>query len=84
MTGTAFTEAEEFQQIYALDVIQIPPNTPIQRVDKDDLIFRTKAGKLRAIANEIENTTLRANRSSSVPILSQITKKLRVTSTNAA
>ena len=84
MTGTAFTEAEEFQQIYALDVIQIPPNKPIQRVDKDDLIFRTKAGKLRAIANEIENTTLRANRSSSVPILSQITKKLRVTSTNAA
>ena len=54
MTGTAFTEAEEFQQIYALDVIQIPPNRPIARVDKDDLIFRTKAGKLRAIANEIE------------------------------
>ncbi|MBR2587070.1 preprotein translocase subunit SecA [Candidatus Saccharibacteria bacterium] len=54
MTGTAFTEAEEFQQIYALDVIQIPPNKPIIRVDKDDLIFRTKAGKLRAIANEIE------------------------------
>ena len=54
MTGTAFTEAEEFQQIYALDVIQIPPNRPIARVDKDDLIFRTKAGKIRAIANEIE------------------------------
>ena len=54
MTGTSFTEAEEFQQIYALDVIQIPPNKPIARVDKDDLIFRTKAGKLRAIANEIE------------------------------
>ncbi|MBQ8996988.1 preprotein translocase subunit SecA [Candidatus Saccharibacteria bacterium] len=54
MTGTAFTEAEEFQQIYALDVIQIPPNKPIARVDKDDLIFRTKAGKLRAIASEIE------------------------------
>ena len=54
MTGTAFTEAEEFQQIYALDVIQIPPNRPIARVDKDDLIFKTKAGKIRAIANEIE------------------------------
>lgn len=53
MTGTAFTEAEEFQQIYALDVIQIPPNKPIQRVDKDDLIYRTKAGKLKAIAEEI-------------------------------
>ena len=53
MTGTAFTEAEEFQQIYALDVIQIPPNKPIQRVDKDDLIYKTKSGKLKAIANEI-------------------------------
>ena len=53
MTGTAFTEAEEFQQIYALDVIQIPPNKPITRVDKDDLIYKTKAGKLKAIANEI-------------------------------
>ncbi len=54
MTGTAFTEAEEFQQIYALDVIQIPPNRPIARVDKDDLIFKTKAGKIRAIAEEIK------------------------------
>ena len=54
MTGTAFTEAEEFQQIYALDVIQIPPNRPIIRVDKDDLIYKTKAGKLRAIAEEIK------------------------------
>jgi len=54
MTGTAFTEAEEFQQIYALDVIQIPPNKPIQRIDKDDLIYKTKAGKLKAIAREIQ------------------------------
>ena len=54
MTGTAFTEAEEFQQIYALDVIQIPPNKPITRVDKDDLIYKTKAGKLKAIAEEIK------------------------------
>ncbi len=54
MTGTAFTEAEEFQQIYALDVIQIPPNKPIARVDKDDLIYKTKAAKLKAIANEIK------------------------------
>lgn len=53
MTGTAFTEAEEFQQIYALDVIQIPPNKPIIRVDKDDLIYKTKAGKLKAIAEAI-------------------------------
>ena len=54
MTGTAFTEADEFQQIYALDVIQIPPNKPIARVDKDDLIYKTKAGKLKAIAHEIQ------------------------------
>ena len=54
MTGTAFTEAEEFQQIYALDVIQIPPNKPIIRVDKDDLIYKTKAEKLKAIAEEIK------------------------------
>ena len=54
MTGTAFTEAEEFQQIYALDVIQIPPNKPIIRVDKDDLIYKTKAGKLKAIAEAIQ------------------------------
>ncbi|MBR6168699.1 preprotein translocase subunit SecA [Candidatus Saccharibacteria bacterium] len=54
MTGTAFTEAEEFQQIYALDVVQIPPNKPIIRVDKDDLIYRTTAAKLKAIANEVK------------------------------
>ena len=54
MTGTAFTEAEEFQQIYALNVIQIPPNRPIKRIDKDDLIFRTEAGKLRAIVHTIQ------------------------------
>ena len=54
MTGTAFTEAEEFQQIYSLDVIQIPPNRPIARIDKDDLIYRTEAGKIRAIVKEVE------------------------------
>ena len=54
MTGTAFTEAEEFQQIYALDVIQIPPNRPIVRVDKDDLIYKTKAAKLKAIAEAVK------------------------------
>ena len=54
MTGTAFTEAEEFQQIYALDVIKIPPNKKIARVDKDDLIYRTEAAKLKAIAAEVK------------------------------
>ncbi len=55
MTGTAFTEAEEFQQIYSLDVIQIPPNRPIQRVDKDDLIYRTEQGKLNAIVKAVKH-----------------------------
>ena len=54
MTGTAFTEAEEFQQIYSLDVIQIPSNRPIARVDKEDLIFKTEKGKLKAVADAIK------------------------------
>jgi preprotein translocase subunit SecA len=54
MTGTAFTEAEEFQQIYELDVIQIPSNRPIARVDHDDLIFKSETGKLKAVADAIK------------------------------
>lgn len=54
MTGTAFTEAEEFQQIYSLDVIQIPPNRTIAREDKEDLIFKTEKGKLKAVADVIK------------------------------
>lgn len=54
MTGTAFTEAEEFQQIYSLDVIQIPSNRPIARNDKEDLIFKTEKGKLKAVADAIK------------------------------
>lgn len=54
MTGTAFTEAEEFQQIYSLDVVQIPPNRPVVREDKQDLIFRTEKAKLKAIADAIK------------------------------
>jgi preprotein translocase subunit SecA len=54
MTGTAFTEAEEFQQIYSLDVIQIPSNRPIQRIDHEDLIFKTEKAKLKAVAEAIK------------------------------
>jgi len=54
MTGTAFTEAEEFQQIYSLDVIQVPSNRPIQRIDHEDLIFKTEKGKLKAVADAIK------------------------------
>ena len=54
MTGTAFTEAEEFQQIYGLDVIQIPTNRPVQRVDHEDQIYKTETGKIKAIVKEVE------------------------------
>ncbi len=54
MTGTAFTEAEEFQQIYGLDVIQIPTNKPIKRIDHEDQIFKTEAGKIKAIVKEVK------------------------------
>ncbi|MCX6728786.1 MAG: preprotein translocase subunit SecA, partial [Candidatus Saccharibacteria bacterium] len=53
MTGTAYTEAEEFQQIYSLDVIQVPPNKPLIRDDKQDLIFKTEKAKLKAVAGAI-------------------------------
>lgn len=54
MTGTAYTEAEEFQQIYSLDVIQVPPNKPIVREDREDLIFKSEKGKLKAVADAIK------------------------------
>lgn len=54
MTGTAFTEAEEFQQIYGLDVIQIPPNKPIARVDHNDKIFKTERGKIKALIEDVK------------------------------
>jgi preprotein translocase subunit SecA len=54
MTGTAFTEAEEFQQIYSLDVVQVPANRPLIRDDRADLIFRSEKAKLKAIADAIK------------------------------
>ncbi|MGD8414080.1 MAG: preprotein translocase subunit SecA, partial [Candidatus Latescibacterota bacterium] len=53
MTGTAETEAEEFQKIYKLDVAVIPTNEPVRRVDYEDQIFRTKREKYNAIVEEI-------------------------------
>jgi preprotein translocase subunit SecA len=55
MTGTAATEAEEFNQIYKLEVLEIPPNRQIARVDRSDKIFRTRAGKYAAIIEEVKN-----------------------------
>ncbi len=54
MTGTAKTEEEEFRNIYNMYVIEIPTNKPIIRIDNPDLMYATKAGKYRAIVNEIE------------------------------
>ncbi len=54
MTGTALTEAEEFQQVYGLDVIEIPSNKPLIREDHVDLIYKTEDGKYRAIVEKIK------------------------------
>jgi len=54
MTGTAATESEEFHRIYKLNVLSIPTNQPAIRMDKQDLIFLSKIGKYRAIAQDIE------------------------------
>ena len=53
MTGTATTERDEFEQIYKLDVIEIPTNKPVIREDQDDIIYKTEAGKFRAVINNI-------------------------------
>ena len=56
MTGTALTEEEEFREIYGLDVIEIPPNKKVIRVDHDDLVFGTHREKINAIVEEIIET----------------------------
>jgi preprotein translocase subunit SecA len=53
MTGTADTEAEEFHQIYKLDVVMIPTNKPMVRADNPDLVYKNERGKFRAVLNEI-------------------------------
>ncbi len=54
MTGTALTEAEEFGNIYGLEVTEVPTNLPVQRIDEDDEVYRTVEEKYRAIVNEIK------------------------------
>ncbi|EJF80832.1 protein translocase subunit secA [Bartonella sp. DB5-6] len=53
MTGTAATEAEEFRNIYGLEVVEVPTNLPVQRCDEDDEIYRTAEEKYRAIVHDI-------------------------------
>ena len=54
MTGTASTESEEFHQIYKLDVVEIPPNRKVVRDDRSDRIYKSEAGKFKAIVKEVK------------------------------
>ena len=54
MTGTALTEEEEFGAIYKLDVVEIPTNKPVIRVDHSDVVYKTEMGKFRAIINQVK------------------------------
>jgi preprotein translocase subunit SecA len=54
MTGTAMTEAEEFHQIYKLDVVEVPSNRGLARIDRPDRIYRTEEGKFQAIIREVK------------------------------
>lgn len=56
MTGTAATEENEFREIYSLDIVVIPTNKPIKRKDYPDKVFKTEAGKIRAIIKDIEDS----------------------------
>ncbi len=53
MTGTALTEENEFREIYNLDVIVIPTNKPVQRIDQSDMVYKNESGKYKAIIEEI-------------------------------
>ena len=54
MTGTAMTEEDEFGTIYELDIVEIPTNRPVQRIDHHDVVYKNETGKLRAIVRQIE------------------------------
>ena len=55
MTGTAMTEEEEFSAIYKLDIVEIPTNRPVIRVDHNDVVYKTEAGKFRAVIQQIKD-----------------------------
>ena len=56
MTGTALTEEQEFRNIYGMDVVSIPTNKPVARIDRDDAVYKTKKGKLNAVVEEIKKS----------------------------
>ena len=54
MTGTALTEEKEFREIYGMDVVEIPTNVPVIRVDMEDAVYKTQKEKFRAVCDEVE------------------------------
>ena len=54
MTGTALTEEQEFRDIYGMDVVEIPTNKPVQRIDENDAVYKTKKEKYKAIVEEVK------------------------------
>ena len=54
MTGTAMTEEQEFNTIYRLDVVEIPTNKPVARIDRSDIVYKTEMGKFRAIIRQVK------------------------------
>ncbi|MBQ2981302.1 MAG: preprotein translocase subunit SecA [Lachnospiraceae bacterium] len=56
MTGTALTEEQEFRDIYGMDVVEVPTNKPVARIDKEDAVYKTKNGKYLAVLNEIKES----------------------------
>ena len=54
MTGTALTEEQEFRDIYGMDVVEVPTNRPVQRIDHDDAVYKTKAEKYKAVVEEVK------------------------------
>ncbi|MCR5580433.1 MAG: preprotein translocase subunit SecA [Pseudobutyrivibrio sp.] len=54
MTGTALTEEQEFRDIYGMDVVEVPTNNPVQRIDHDDAVYKTKQEKYKAVVEEVK------------------------------
>lgn len=73
MTGTALTEEDEFREIYKLDVIEIPTNKPVIRIDHPDVVFKTEKGKFNAVIEQVIECHKRSSLSSLVqfPLRSQ-------------
>ena len=59
MTGTALTEEKEFRDIYGMDVIEIPTNRPVTRMDLEDAVYKTKKEKFNAVVDEVVRKHMR-------------------------